>query len=189
MSKELSLSVLFYLLSPPFSCRFFLLLFFFVFWFCPHISAALHPCRRRHCKCHVENEGGEGRGLLFGPGEASFCYFSADGNRMMAKTGSTHTQIFWSLKCQLWRAWQVLVFQSLTLGQAGGSFSALRQTTLIRPHPERAALNHSASKPRLYVGFLPQCATAIPGVVWLPFSTAPSGTQPNSFILPAGSAL
>lgn len=69
----------------------------------------------------------------------------SDGARQAAHT-HIKRQIFWSLQLRLWRAWQLLVFQTLTVGQAGGSFSALRQTALIRRRLERAALNHSASK-------------------------------------------
>lgn len=45
----------FIFLSPLFLIPFpspFCFSFFPPFSSCPHISATLHPCRRRHCKCH-----------------------------------------------------------------------------------------------------------------------------------------
>lgn len=51
MSKELSFCpLLSSLASFPLFC-------FLLLSLCPHISATLRPCRRSHCKCHVENEG------------------------------------------------------------------------------------------------------------------------------------
>ena len=126
-------------------------------------------------------------GLLFVPGDASFCtragisvdsYGVKGGERRAAHTHThTHThikrQIFWSLQLRLWQAWQLLVFQTLTPGQAAGSFSRSASDFFDKTTSRKGSPQPWRFKTRLNVGSL---KAVIPGVVWLPFSDAPPGT-------------
>lgn len=159
----------------------------FPFCFSPRMSATFFHARRRlHCKCHVEKKGrvtvcAWGGPLFVSWGSYATTEWQWKHRHEEADISVTATARLTSLTTSC--------VPRQTAGRAGGSFCARRQSALIRPHLERAALEPSTSEPGLEWVPVTVSGSNTCSCVAALFNWSPLVTQPKCIIPPHCRAL